>query len=444
MKTTLNRESASKVRLTVEATADEVAPSIERAVRALGQQVKIPGFRKGHVPRKVLESRLGVDAVREAALQEAIPALVGKAVEEQELQPIAPPSVEVKTYDLGGALELDATVEVRPEISIPDLSGLAVQRPAAEPTDDEVDQQLARLQERFASLDTVERPAATGDYVLMDIFGTKGDEEVEALSGSDQLYEVGAGFPIEQIDAHLTGAKAGDIFEFDATIPEVMGDLAGTEVHFKLLVKEVRQKSLPDLDDAFATTASEFETLEELRADLLTRIGSVKAMQADAEVRNRILEALLAEVEAEAPESLVNQEMAYRLHRFEDQLQGSGLSIEEYMEANSFTEEQIEADLRTQAERNVRAQLILEEVGKQQGLTVEREEIEAEVNHHAEAMRVSPADVAKQLTDRNRLLALAGDIIRRKALDYIVEQADIKQEDPSDSGSSDMPAIEGD
>jgi len=195
-----------------------------------------------------------------------------------------------------------------------------------------------------------------------------------------------------------------------------------------VLVKEVREKKVPALDDEFATMASEFETLAELRADVAERIERIKTVQADSVVRDRVLEQVLEETEFEPPETLVVSEMAYRLERFEQQLKQSGITLERYMEANGFTEEQVEQDLRTQAERNVRAQLILEDVGKQEGLQVTQEEIAQEVAYHAEMTRSDPKEVAESLRDPARLRALAGDIIRRKALNLLVEQAEITQE----------------
>lgn len=429
MKTTMTRESASRLKLEIEASSEEVAPSLARAVASLGQQIKVPGFRKGHVPRKVLETRLGRDAIKDAALKEAIPALLAEAVKTESVSPIAPPSVEVKTYDLDGDLVFDATVEVRPEIALPSFELLSVKRAPTAATDEEVAQQLARLQERFASLDTVERAARTGDYVLIDIHSTLHATEIPELSGTDQLYEVGSGFPVEQLDAELDAKQAGDILKFNAVTPEAMGgEFAGAEVTFQVLVKEVREKNLPALDDEFAKTASEFDTLDELRADLRTRIEKVKDVQADADVRNAVLEQALDDVEIEAPESLVHEEMAYRLERFEQQLRSAGVTIEQYLQQTGASEEQIESDLRTQAERNVRAQLLLEEVARQQEFQITEEELRNEVRYHAETLRTSAEELEKQLASRGRLMTLAGDIIRRKALNYLVEKADVQQD----------------
>ena len=430
MKTSLTRDSASKVRVQVEATSEEVEPAVERAVRSLSNEIKVPGFRKGHVPRKVLETRLGADALRDAVLREAIPELLQKATEEETLAPIAPPQVEVTTYDLGKDLTFEATIEVRPEIELPDFALLSTTRPSSKATPEEIDDQLQRMQDRFSTLETIGRPARVGDYLLVDIHTTLHGNEIAELSGNDQLYELGTAWPVKELDDELTGKRTGDIVKFNATIPEALGgEHAGKEVTFQVLVKEVREKNLPALDDEFAKTSSEFETLDELRADLSQRIEKVKAIQSDAEVRNRILEQVLDDVEVEAPDSLVQSEMAYRLQRLEEQLRSAGMTLDQYLSSQNLTEEQIETDLRSQADRNVRAQLILEEIGRREGFQVSEEELREEVRYHAETLRTDPAQLAKELGERGRLMAIAGDIIRRKALNLLVERAEVKDED---------------
>lgn len=444
MKTTLTRETPSKVRLAVEAAPQEVAPAVDRAVRALANEVKVPGFRKGKVPRAILETRLGRDAIREAVLREAIPELLGKAVQDESLTPVAPPSVDVTSYDLDADLAFDATVEVRPDIELPDFTEIVVSRASSQAEAGEVDEQVERLRNRFASLETVERAARRGDYLLIDLKATQDDREIPEMSGTDQLYELGAGWPVAQFDDELEGRATGDIVKFAATLPEeIGGPQAGQELTFQVLVKEVRQKSLPDLDDEFAKTASEFETLEELRADLAERVSKVKAMQSESEVRNRVLEEALSMVEIEPPESLVREEMSFRLRRFEEQLKAAGLTLDQYMEQQGFTDEQMEQDLTRQAETNVRAQLLLEEIARRESFTISQEELGDEVRYHAEAMRADPAELAKQLSTGDRLTALAGDIIRRKALNHLVGQADIKEEDNSTGAATgDAPSLD--
>lgn len=437
MKTTLTRESPSRVRLSVEATPAEVRPAIDRAVRALGNEVKIPGFRKGKVPRKVLETRLGPDALREATLREAIPELLARAVADETLQPVAPPSVEVTGYDLDSDLTFDATVEVRPEIDLPDLDGFRATRRGTKATLEEIDEQLRRLQDRFATLEPVPRNAHRGDYVMIDLHATQHAEQIAELSATDQLYEVGAGWFVPELDDQLENARAGDILQFNATLPEGAPERwAGQEVTFRALVKEVRRKALPPIDDDFAKTASEFDTLDELRGDVGERIERVKGVQADADVRQQVLEQVVDEVEVEPPESLVRDEMAYRLRRLEEQLNMAGLGIDRYLTETGRTEEQVEADLRRQAERNVRAHLILEEIARREGLGVTEEELREEVARHAEAIRHDPSDLAKRLGEGGRLGVLAADILRRKALNLLVERADIKEEEGEEAPAS--------
>lgn len=435
MKTTLTRESASKVRLSIEAGAAEVAPAIARAVRRLGSEVKVPGFRKGHVPRKVLESRLGADALREATLREAIPELLAKAVSGESVAPVAPPSVEVTSYSLDADLTFDATVEVMPEITLPNVELLQVTRPSSKATDEEIDSELRRLQDRFATLETVPRNARRGDYVLIDLHATLHGQEIKDLSGTDQLYEVGAGWPVPELDQELDGRRAGEIVQFNATVPASAGEHGGKELTFRALVKEVKNKVSPPLDEGFAKTASEFDTLDELRADIRKRIEELKRQRADAEVRNRVLEQAVEDAEIEPPESLVHREMAYRLERFEQQLQAAGITIDQYMQQGGFTEEQVESDLRRQAERNVRAQLLLDEIARREALEVSPDELKEEVRLHAQVLRVDPAQLHQQLGARDRLGPIAGDIIRRKALDHLVARAEIRDEDQPDEVS---------
>jgi trigger factor len=428
VKTTVTQEGPTKVRISVEATSDEVAPAVDRAFERLAGEVKVPGFRKGKVPRKVLEARLGPEQIREASLQEAVPLLWRQAMTENDVRPITLPDIEVRSYDDAG-LAFDALFEVRPEISLPDFSQISVERPDADVTDAEVEEQLARLQDRFATLETIGRPARRGDFALIDLKGYVHDKEVPEASATDLLYEVGTERFVPELDRELENTRQGDILKFNATLPpSYPGEFAGKEISFQVLVKEVRQKNLPGLDDEFAKSASEFDTLDELRADLNQKIGELKRVSADAEVRNRLLEKVIAEASVPAPEALVNDEMSYRVARFSDQLRSAGVSVEQYLERTGQTEDQITEDLRGQAERNVAAQLILDEVGKREELEASEEDLQAELLSHAQALQKTPEELRESLTSSGRLSALAADIIRRKALDLIVERADIKNE----------------
>lgn len=402
---------------------------MDRAFKHLASEVKVPGFRKGKVPRQVLEARVGAEQIREATIREAVPELFRQAITETDLQPLTLPDIEVTSYEEGSGLAFDAVVEVKPEISLPDFSKISVERPNAEVTDTEVDEQLERLRDRFATLETVARPAHTGDYALIDLKGYQHDKQVEEASATDLLYEIGSERFVPDLDKELEGKRQGDILKFNATLPDTYaGDFGGKEISFQVLVKEIRQKNVPAADDEFAKTASEFDTLEELKADLRSKIGEIKRVSSEAEVRNRILEKVVSETGPVVPDALLNDEMSYRLSRFADQLRRAGISIQTYIEQTGQTEEQIESDLRGQAERNVAAQMILEEVGKREGLSASDEEVSEELAQHAHALGKEPSELQGQLETGGRMGALAADIIRRKALDLIVEKADIKDE----------------
>jgi trigger factor len=436
MKTTLTRESPTTVRLSIEATEDEITPAADRAFRRLAGEVKVPGFRKGKVPKQVLAARLGKEAVREATLREAIPALYAQAVIEEQVEPIAPPRIEVTSADEDAGLAFDATIEVRPEIALPEYSGLVVSRPSSAVTDEELAEQLKKLQDRFASLETVGRAARNGDYVLMNMRTYRHDRQVDQATGTDILYELGSSGFTPDLDANIESKRAGEIVKFNTTLPDGFGDFSGAEVTSEILIKEVRAKVTPALDDEFAKTASEFDTLEELKADLRKKMGEVKRAAVDAEVRSRVLETLVTAADFEVPGSLVEEELEFRLQRFAEQLRAVGMKVDDYLSQTGQTEDQVEADLRTQAERNVRAQLLLEEIGKSEGIEATEEELDGELRRHAEALRADAAGLRKQLESKGRLGALAGDIIRRKALDLVVARAEINYEDPTEGAGT--------
>lgn len=430
MKTTRTQESPSKVRLQVEASAEEVAPALDRAFRELAGEVKVPGFRKGKVPRRILEARLQPAAIRDAAIREVVPAILLEAVKAENLVPVAPPSIEVSAYEVGGGIAFDATVEVRPDIHLPDLSSLSVARPSTAVTDEEVEGQIDRLRERFATLETVQRPAEPGDFALVQLRTYVHDRTVEEASASDLLYEIGSGRFSPDLDRELAGKRAGDILKFNTTLPEgFTGEFAGKEVTMQALVKEVRRKVLPEAGDDFARSASEFETLDELRADLRVRIEQVKARRADLEVRGRLLVQLVDLAGVEPPESLVRHEMALGAGEFGERLRKAGVTFDAYLQASGETADTLESDLRTRAERSVKARLVLDDVVKREEIAVTDEEMERELLLHAQEVGVEPGELRRRLQRSERLVAVAGDILRRKALDLVVGRAEIRTED---------------
>ena len=430
MRSTLETVEPTKVRINVVVEPDELRPAIDRTARRLSREVRVPGFRKGKVPRQVIEARIGRDALlAEAIEQEAVPEFYAKAIEELGVQPLSRAQVEPPDYTDGEPLSFSATFEVKPELELPPYRGIEVERPDLEVTDEHVDAQLERLRDRVAQLEVIGRPLAKGDFAQIDLRATRHLEEIPDLTRSDFLYELGSGIVVPKLDEELQGARKGDILKFNDTLPEAAGEeLAGREVTFSVLVKEAKAKVLPKLDDDFAQEASEFDTLEELRADLRQRLEEAAEAQRASELETRVLQAYLDQVEAPLPESLVHDELHYRANRFAQQLQYMGAGLEQYLQAVGETQDQIEADLRAQSERAVKAQLVLEAIAQAEGFEATEEEIEAELVRQAERVGRSPEEVRKALAD-GRAGVIAGDILRSKALAFLVEHA--TQHDPA-------------
>jgi trigger factor len=427
VRSTVEPVEPTKVKINVVVDPDELGPAIERTARRLGREVKVPGFRKGKVPRQVLEARIGRQTlIAEAIEHEAVPEFYAKALDEHGVEPLSRAKVEPPDYQDGEPLEFSATVEVKPEIELPDYRGIQVERPAVEVTGDHVDTQIDQLRERFAQLEVIGRPLAKGDYAQIDIRANRHSEEIPDLTRTDFLYEVGSDTVVPELDSQLEGSRKGDILKFNATLPETAGEeLAGQEVTFSVLVKEAKAKVLPKLDDDFAQEASEFDTLEELRSHLRERLDESAQAHSRSEVESRVLTAFLDGIDVPLPESMVNDELQYRASRFVQQLNMMGIGLDQYLQGAETTQEQIEADLRAQAERAVKAQLVLEAVAAAEGMEASDEEVEAEIQRQAQRIGRDPDDVRKAL-GQGRAGVIRGDILRTKALTFLVENADVR------------------
>jgi trigger factor len=444
MQTTLEETDKHKVKLTIEVPAEQVGKDLDRAYRKIAKQVKIPGFRQGKVPRKVIDAQIGRDAVLGEFIEDSVPVYYRDAVREHELAPISDPDIDLEQVEEGKPLVFTAVVEVRPRLTFEpeDYHGIAVQRPSIEVGDDEVDRLVDSLRERFAELDTVSRPARTGDYVVIDLRAHLHDEEVAEATRPDFLYEVGAGEFTGRLDQELEGKRAGEILKFNAELDQRFGERAGQEVSFQVLVKEVKEKKLPAADDAFATTASEFDTLDELRENLRGTLATNKERSADSVVRDRVLQALIDSVEVDLPDTLVDDETEHRVRHAQERAQGAGLTLEQLLELQGFDEARFRADARDHAVRAITADLVLEAVARSEDLQVTPEEIGREIDTLAAALGREPKEVAKSLDRSGQVMTLAGDIIRTKALDVVVEHANITPEDGSAEAPSAAPDAE--
>jgi trigger factor len=430
MQTTSERIEKDRVKLRVEVSEDDLKPAIAGVYRELANEMKVPGFRKGKVPRQIIDSRVGPEFVRSEALKEALPDFYRAALKQEELEAITAPDIEVVEFATGAPIVFEATVDIRPEVVVPDLELIEVEAPDAAVTDEDVDEQMERLRDRFAELETVGRDARRGDFVLIDLKGYEHDELVDGASAPDYLYEVGSRSGPPKLDDELEGNRPGAILKFNDSVAQ--GELAGRELSFTVLVKEVKAKKLPALDDEFAKTVGEFDTLDELKDDLRERLVDVKRQMVDEEIRTRVLERLIDASELEAPEKLVEAEFDHRLHHLEDDLKGAGMTLAQYAQAADQTELEVRSDLRKSVARSVVAELILEQVAREREITVSEEDLGRDIAVAAARSGQDPSEVAKQLAGSGRLGSVAADIMRRKALDYVVEHVNIENRPADD------------
>ena len=429
MKTTVERESPTKVRLLVEIGPDEVERLTGDTVRKMSQEMRVPGFRRGKVPRQILESRLGKDTIRQRMLEDSLPQLYTDATKEESLRPVATPDIEVTDFD-GDTLSFTATVEVRPDIHLPNYQELEILRPSAKATKEEIDDRLEVLRKRFSTLEPVARNAEAGDNVLIDIKTSIHDTKIDEASANDMMYEVGSGTLAPELDEELTGKRAGDIIKFNTTLPERLSQThGGEEVTMTVIVKEVNAKRLPAVDDEFAKNASEFDTLEELENEIRDRIEEYKGTQADREVRNRLLDELIDLANVPVPESLVDEEAQARMTALQQEVREHGLSFTDYLEVVKMTEDELKAAQRRAAERSIGADFLLDEIAHAEGMNVTRGELDDEVRRLANRAGKTPEQLAKDISQAGRVEALAGDILRRKVLEHLVEHATITDEE---------------
>ncbi|MGE5225857.1 MAG: trigger factor [Planctomycetaceae bacterium] len=433
MQTTVETPEPHTVKLTIEVPVDEFEKDLDSTYRAIAREVKIPGFRPGKAPKPIIDAQVGRETVLEEFVHSSVPAYFRSAVTDEDLAPIGDPDVDVEQLEPGKPFIFTATVEVRPrlELTEADYKGVKAERPNTDVSDEEVDQWVERLQRQFAELEPVQRPVADEDFVTANITVTRDGAELEQLTREDYLYNVGSQELGEDFDAKLPGTKPGDILSFDGVLPDRFPeDLAGATVTFGVLVKDVKALRLPEADDAFAKTASEFDTMQELRADLREKIHEVKEREAEGVIRDRVLQAMVDSVDVDLPASLIDEETEHRVRHAEERAGRYGISLDQMLELQGWDRDRLQEDSRDHALRAIKADLVLEGIARAEGLEVSAEELGAEIGSLAQAYDRDPKELAKQLDRSGQIVTLAGDIIRTKALDVLVEHAEIIDENP--------------
>ncbi|WP_346772888.1 trigger factor [Rhodococcus sp. 14C212] len=423
MKSTVEQLSPTRVRINVEVPFEELQPDFDRAFKALASQIRLPGFRPGKAPRKLLEARVGRGAVLEQVVNDAIPARYSEAVTANEVKVIGQPEVDITKLEDNVELVFTAEVDVRPEIALPDFSTIAVTVDPVEITDEAVEEQLLSLRQRFGTLTGVERPVQDGDFVSIDLSATVGGEEVPEASTTGLSHEVGSGQLIDGLDEALVGLSAGESKEFTTTL--VAGEHADEEAMVTVTVNSVKERELPAEDDEFAQLASEFDTLEELKADLRERVERVKKVEQAGQIRDKVLDALLEAVDVPLPEAVVQAEIDGALHDAIHALDHDETKLNQLLEEQGSSREEFDNDTRESAERAVKVQLLLDAIAEAEGTTVEQEELTERIFFQAQRYGIPPEQFIQQIGQANQLGAVYADVRRGKALGNVVDRATV-------------------
>jgi trigger factor len=426
VKTDLETLNPTRVKLTVEVPFEELKPSLDAAYKRIAGQITVPGFRKGKVPPRVIDQRFGRGVVLEEAVNDALPRLYGQAVEEHDVHVLGQPEVDVTEFEDGAHLKFTAEVDVRPDFELPEYEGVEVTVDDADVTDADIDEQIDGLRERFATLSGVDRAAADGDFVSIDLSAVVDGETVEDLTAKGLSYQVGSGSLLDGLDEAIIGLSGGESREFSTVL--VGGERAGSEATVTVELKSVKERELPELDDEFAQMASEFDTLDELREDVRTRVGRMKAVQQGVQARDRVLEALLAKVEIPLPEGVIKAEVDARNHNLEHQLDSAGMSKEDFLAAEGQSQEEFDADIEKRTREALTAQFVLDRLVEKEQLSVNEQELTEHIVRSASRYGMSPDQFAQQVVQGGQVPMLVSEVVRGKALALVVERAKVVDE----------------
>lgn len=423
MKSAVETLSPTRAKLTVEVPFEELKPSLDKAYKQIAQQINVPGFRRGKVPPMVIDRQVGRGAVLEQAINEVVPQKYMEAIQENSIEPLSQPEIEVTKLEDNDVVEFTAELDVKPEFELPDYSGVEASVEDVAVSDEDVTEQLQALRERFGTLTEVDRAAEDGDFVTIDLAATQDGEAVEGAQVSGMSYQVGRGGMLDGLDEALAGMKAGEEKTFSSQL--VGGDLVGEDVDVAVTVTQVQEQELPELDDEFAQMASEFDTVDELTADVRERLQRGKRLEQAAEARDAVLEVLVDQVDVPLPDTLVDDELNARRQSVEQQLMMAGLTMEKYLEDEGQTVEEFEAELERRVRDALVAQFILDEIAKKEEVGVEQQDLSDHILRRAQASGQDPQEFANHMFEHNHIPELVQEILRGKALASVVESAKV-------------------
>lgn len=427
MKSTVEQLSPTRVRINVEVPFTELEPDFNRAYKELAKQVRLPGFRPGKAPAKLLEARFGREAMLDQVVSEALPSRYSQAVTESEVRPLGQPDIEVTNKQYGQELTFTAEVDVRPDITLPDLSALKITVDPIEVSDEDVDAELQSLRARFGTLTSVERPAANGDFVSIDLSATVDGEDVPEATTQGLSHEVGSGQLVEGLDEAIVGLSAGESKTFTTKL--AAGPHAGQDAEVTVTVGSVKERELPEPDDEFAQLASEFDTIEELRANLADQVRRVKRIQQAEAIRNATLDALLEQVDMPLPEAVVQAQIDDALHNAIHRFDHNEAKFAEALAEQGSSREEFDADTRAGAEKAIKTQLLLDALADDLDIQVGQDDLTERLVMTSQQYGVEPQQLLAYMQQNNQLPAMFADVRRGLTIAAVVEAATVTDTD---------------
>ncbi len=428
MKTEVKPSSENEVVLTVEVPKDDVQRMYDRTLTRVQRETQLPGFRKGHVPRQLVVQRFGEDYLRGETLNDALPEWYEQALEQAEVDAVSAPELDLKAdqFSQDADFAFRATVQVRPTPVLGQYKGVEAPKRDPKVDDAQVDAQLAMLRERFATLQPVEdRAVRQGDFVLMDLEGSSEGASIEGAEANDYMTQVGRGNLIPGFEEALEGVQRGEEKMFDVTFPEDYHaeELQGKPATFKVTVKEIKEKIVPELDDQFAADASEFETIEALRDDVRTRLQAVADAGVERDFRAAAVDVAVADAEVTIPPAMVDREIHHLYHELEEQVGERGLTMEVYLGVLEKTVEDVEQELAPRAEQIVKRRLVLDAVVEAEHIEVTDDELRERIQEDAKVLGRDPVQLVLDVNKSGRQEVLRDEMLMAKAVDFIAEHA---------------------
>ena len=427
MKSTVEKLSPTRVRINVEVPFAELQPDFDRAYKQLAKQVRLPGFRPGKAPAKLLEARLGRGAVLEQVVNDALPGRYTEAVTATEVRPLGQPDIEITKIEDGEELVFTAEVDVRPDLELPDLSELKISVDPIEVTDADVETELESLRARFGTLKGVERPAQEGDFVSIDLSATIDGEDLPEASTEGLSHEVGSGQLIDGLDEAIVGLAEGESKTFTTKL--VAGEHAGQEAEVRVTVKSIKERELPEADDEFAQLASEFDTIEELKANLIEQVERVKRIHQAESIRDSALEMLLEKIEVPLPEAIVQAQVDETVHNAIHGMDHDEAKFTEALEAEGSSREQFDTETREAAEKAVKTQLLMDAIADELDIQVGQNDLTERLVLMSRQYGIEPAQLLQVLQQNNQLPAMFADVRRGLTVAAVVEAATVTDTD---------------